>query len=178
MEARVLIFSGCKILSIYWLALTFNHVSNLSFFLFPYFDGTPSSQSEAQEMQRFLLSAIPTLSYFLISVFLWFFAEKISSYAVKGQNSKEIIVKSENSNLFKVLFSVTGLFIALMALPDLVTSIYAFEHMRPIIQTSETGWSQKGVIIGEGFQFLLGIGVMVGAKGIANIVIWLRGIGR
>jgi len=76
------------------------------------------------------------------------------------------------------LFSVTGLFVALIALPDFIVSIYELNQLRPIEQDSETGWSQKGKIIGDGLQLMLGIGVMIGAKGFVNVIIWLRGLGR
>lgn len=100
LEASVFIFSGCKILSIYWFALTLSSMSNLSFFIYPFFISSQGFLNENQAIQQFLLGVIPAASYLLISIILWFSADRISRFACNHQTTNDEKRDSSGSQLF------------------------------------------------------------------------------
>ncbi|RKD30534.1 hypothetical protein [Thermohalobacter berrensis] len=152
---------SCKIISIY-VFIKFISFIPTTIFMF--------KLNNNRSILPILTSAI---LYFMLSILLWSFADKLSYYMV-GNKHKEVEhkrVEIDYNKLHYIAFSVVGLVMIAFSISNVITDII---QMYKMAESNPNLNLYKAEIIGELFKLLIGLWLLLGAKGIVNGIKALR----
>ena len=123
-----------------------------------------------------LFFTMPMVLMVVISILLWIFAGKVANCFVGEEESVEITQSVNYDKVQSIGFSIVGVFVVANALPDLVGCIYQ------IAETNKMGMDYYGIYIEKtisvGLKCIIGIWLILGGRGIVNILKKVRGGGN
>jgi len=160
-EVAVLSF---KVLSVYAFMKAIDRSYNfLYYFLY-------RNQIEEHRQASLGLISIPSLLYGLCGIALWFIAPYLASSIFKSTQPEEG-ARASYADIQEIAFSIVGLFILAISLPDLVSAITFF-----LMSSSTFGAKNAMVhsIVVFTAKSILGLWLFLGSHGIANFVRSMR----
>lgn len=114
-----------------------------------------------------LTLALTPVLMLIISILLWIFAKRISNAVTKGiEETTEF--KFDYNILLNLVFIIVGIFIAVTAIPGLVSNIYSLIHNN--INVVDISGKYIANIITEALKIIIGVLFVFGFKGLARFV--------
>ncbi len=168
-STRAIAFIGCRLLALYFLFLA---LQSIPYSLVSAF-GTLASGQQQDMLQLFyarsswLLLATPILSLGMV-VLLWFGAGRLSREVAEGAPNDASSTWSPQS-LLSVGVVLLGLIVVTLSLPRIVLNLLFI-----IDGAAEAGTFQFSSLLSAVVQCLIGVGFILGSKGIAEAIAKLR----
>jgi len=141
------------------------------------------------ELINTLFYLIPVIIPFLLAIILWIYSGKIANYIVPKVTNEYINEPIDNSeiesnfniNLMQSMaFSIVGLIIIVLTLPEIATAIVNLLQYNKIgIEYASDKYSIEtySLLIEKGIKLILGIGLFFGGKGLTGLLNKIRSWG-
>ena len=166
MSNREVASLACKILGIYIIMQGLNVFSSVVI--------SDSIAIQNQMPHESFINIIFSLVYILFGVILSFFSDKLSSIMVTGENHSKEGSDIEVGDIQRIAFSVLGLYFMGSSLPKLVSTLMSMSSMSGLPDSTKMRLLVSGGSITE---FIIGLGIFLGAQGMVNFLNNLRGAG-
>ncbi|SKC81938.1 hypothetical protein [Maledivibacter halophilus] len=172
MNYKVISKMSCKIISIY---MFFKFITAFQSFFYVFY---PNSQAQIEQNSVFFF--LPFIISLFLSIILWVFADKISSYMVKEPTNSSNNVKVDYIELQAIAFSVVGITVLVNSIPQIIRLGI---DMKTIVSNDIiANWDMllrttKSQMIGYIIKTILGLWLLFGSNGIVGLVKTLRTAG-
>lgn len=164
---------ACRIMAIYFFIISLQH-----------FPGFIASMIYFREQTRdagynIVITLVMLLPVLAASILLWTFADNISMKIVK-ESEEGIEANTTNYRNAAILaFALMGMFVLTNAIPAFTISLIEYKLIAAQdINQSSAYFSYLARVIGDGVKILLGLWLLLGARGITNIIRVLRELGK
>lgn len=169
---------GCRVFALYWfisalMILSYALLAAIDLFV------TPGADTSAAAQTFVINMAFPQfIIYLLAASVLWFKAQWLAKLMLPVP-SQDINIEASNLRAIQTLiFSGIGIYLVLSTIPALAAHLYkgaltAQELKLPLAHSL----SDKLMAIQLWLQLALGLGLFVGARPLANFLMWLRYLG-
>lgn len=165
---------GCRLLSLYWFfkgSATLATAIGMAIPALWYRSSYPFPDARA----IVYIYVFPIAMYFAAAIILWTQAARLSRVLVPADSTLIDATALDVHGIQTLVFSGIGLYLILFTAPELVSNIYA--HSALIEQTKiPIGFTvdQKVAIVELSLKLLLGAGMLLGARALSRILLWLR----
>lgn len=171
MNYRALAKIACRLFAIY----TFiRFVSYLPAIIYPLF-----MKNTNANVSITILPVLPSLILSLaFSIILWTFSEKLSRLMVDDSNIQEE-TDIDYNKLQYIAFSVVGLVLVTLSIPNITSTLIEYIRMISMVEKSAhfSFIQYKAKLAGSIVQFIIGLWLLLGSKGILNGIKKLRKVG-
>ncbi len=183
MNYKAITIIGLRLLSIYIVVQFLIQLLRFAgYYILPLFFNNLSNEIETMNILFYL---IPLIIVFLSAIFLWIYSEKIAMHILPAETNEKIniseVESSLNLNLLQSLaFSLVGLIIIVLTLPELTTSIaklYQYNQMGIEYVTDRYTTETYLLLIENVIKLILGIGLFFGGKGLTGLLNKIRSWG-
>lgn len=159
---------ACKILGFYMIIQGINVMANV----IPIYMTAPQQGFSNNLME----TIFPFLFLIIFGVLLWPLSGKLAVIMVKGEPHFHEDPGVKASDIQRVSFSVLGLLLLGNSIPKLVSEAVDFYTMRGIPNSTARIFSTQGVA-GSITQFIIGLGIFLGSRGLVNFLNAIRNAG-
>ena len=169
---------SCKILSIYVIVIVLSQLNGLLMHYSSLLAVIRSSSDSPTEMNIawFLGSAAGMLILSGFCAFLWLGAGYLARRMVPDSEEKALGTALSARDFQVIAFSVVGLLLVVKALPDAASTAWRYAQL----PDSPGGWLRAELpmhLIRLGLQFVIGLGLFFGARGLVGMWRKLHGLG-
>lgn len=161
---------SCKIISIYTFAQFIIFFQRFYYQIF--YQNKLLSQTTETEQNSVLLS-LPFLLLLFTSIILWIYADKISDYMVRKPISSSNTASLDYVELQAIAFSVVGVIMLINSIPEIISIGI---HMKQLVSQEDIAnmkmllITYRVQIIGYAIKIVLGLWLLLGARGIVGII--------
>lgn len=149
-----------RIMAVYFFVWNLYHVGSAVTYLTSKYVNQPADIADL-----ILNLALTPVLMLVVSILLWIFAKRISGAIIKGiEDTAES--KFDYNILLNLVFIIVGIFLAVMAIPGLVSNIYSLIHNN--INVVDVSNSYIAKIITEAIKIVIGAVLIFGFKGLAR----------
>ena len=123
--------------------------------------------------------SMPMLFMIAAGVLLWIFAGKIADFLVGEAKEEETSGAIDYDKILSIGFCIAGVLVTAKAIPALFNDAYQL-HLMADAGMKDGGGAYSnyvGQVISAGIQSIIGIGLLLGNKGIVNIIKKVRAVG-
>lgn len=156
---------ACKILGIYMVLQGINVMVNI----IPVYLFTPRQGFS----NNLLVTIIPFAFLIIFGVLLWPLSNKLADMMVKGEPNFREESGIKASDIQRVSFSVLGLLLLGNSIPKLVSALVTLYTMRGMTNSTVRLFGQLG-LAGTITQFIFGLGIFLGSRGLVNMLNAIR----
>lgn len=171
MSKRDIASLACKVIAVFLIIQGISIMANLlSFYIsLPIIMGM-------MEREPLVNMIFPYIFYLLSGIMLWIFSNKLAKHMVKEENGSDTAVSLniKSIEIERILISVLGLYFVGNSLPDIVAMLTNMYWMREIPQASIRVLPDA---IGQITQFILGMAIFFGSRGLVGLVYAIRSKG-
>jgi len=168
-----------KILSLYIFIQSLIHLSRIaSYYIIPLF--TVNIKPQEESLVNLIVNFIPFLVLVVVGLFLWVYSEKFASIIIK--ENQQTSLESTNINyqeLQSVAFSVVGVVVTTIALPEFFTAVGSLINFLEIGRDYATNQFKIEItfhVIEKVIKLILGVGLFFGGRGLTNLLARIRKI--
>jgi hypothetical protein len=136
-------------------------------------------KSDEQADIGVISATVPMIIMVVVSILLWTFAEKIANCLIGEVEDVGMVPKIDYDKVQYIGFCIAGILVIAKAIPDLFSGTYQLVAIAKMqINNGNRLYSSYLVkVIGAGIQSLLGFWLVLGTKGIINMIKKLRTAG-
>lgn len=172
MKYRFITKLVCRIMAIYFFVIGLNYIPNLIVNLVYY------SKSIENLGYTIFLSLSMSVPMLISSIFLWMFDDSIAKNTVKESVENQDMQPIDYKNIAIVAFVILGMFILINSIPAFVTTF--IQYKQTVSQGINQGNGSINIyarMIGDAVKILLSILLILGSRGIANVISAFRNLG-
>jgi len=175
MKYRVFTTIGLRLIALYFFMTYVLYGINTITYAMAYLLDTREYSNEPFDISALFL-IMPMALMVAISILLWVFAGKVANCIIGEDESVDITQSVDYDKAQSIGFSIVGVFVVANALPDLVGCIYQ------IAETIKMGMDYSSIYVEKtisvGLKCIIGIWLILGGRGIVNMIKKVRGGGN
>lgn len=174
MSYRIITKIACRLLALYTFVQSMCLIPASLVTIFTY-------RSQINDFTQTIASIFSTGTFMLLmAILLWVFADRIAKIIIKDVTENNVHKEIDYSKIMAMVFSVIGIVVLVGAIPNLIKTIIQNNIVSSMnISFKETNMYAEYLsrIIGESVKVILGLWLLVGAKGIVKFVKIFRDYG-
>ncbi len=177
MTNRDIALIGCRLLAIYWLIASIQLLEHFIAGLVTWYGLKEVGDDNAVQQVAFVYyGMLPFLTYLVAALFLWFAARRIANAIIPVSEKPDSESAFNLTGLQTVAFAAVGLFVLLDAVPEFGGILYTKRVFEQMDVTTAVGLNSQ--LLRASLQMLLGVALLLGARGFSGIVTWVRELGQ
>jgi hypothetical protein len=141
--------------------------------------GFSQAQSSPLQVWNFISIISSYIFSILIGLLLWIFSENISAFITEEKDSDKAVFNFDIKNIQITVFSAVGLIFIVIGFSKLISNVLSYIHITnlyKILANTDVFSSSRHIIeykyslISDGIMAVLGIWLLLGSKGIINLI--------
>lgn len=172
MQKEELAFIGCRLIALFYAVKALETVGSFATSLIMW--GSQSFDLPKADISVIYFQIIPIAFNGIIACLLWFGAGRIVRSLLSDtefdQNSRSVSAEQVQS----IAFATVGLFILTWGMTDLVNLLFRVYHMKQVSEFAYISTTLQAEGITIACQFILGLCLLIGSKGLSNVIFRLR----